>query len=183
MTSLNFNPDIRDYTWHPVQSAANDIPLDYRYWVHLHGSLTQALRDRSDDFEVQVLDEGLVTLDPPPAPLRMQAGPQSCWSRKVRLCDGKTPWVAAHTLLLQSSLEQGLEQLTRLNDRPLGELLFTTPDVSKDSIEVAKTPAGWARRARYWLQGHPLLVAEFFLDDLIQYERQRLTSLSETDPS
>lgn len=89
----------------------------------------------------------------------------------------------AHTLVPEHSLEHGLEQLTRLNDRPLGELLFTTPGVTKDHLQVAETPIGWGRRACYRLQGQPLMVTEFFLDDLIRYEHQRLTTLSETDPT
>lgn len=182
VTSLNFDPDIRHYDWQPVQSVP-EIPQAYRYWIELPGSLTQALRQRSRQFSVQVQDERSLALSPAPALLNPGADTEVCWSRKVRLCDGATPWVAAHTLIRQSSLRQGLDELTRLNDRPLGELLFTTPGVTKDSLEVAQTPVGWARRSRYWLEGHPLLVAEFFLDELLHYEHQRLAALSETDSS
>lgn len=183
VTSLTFQPDMTHYTWRPVALVESDIPKAYRYWIHLPGSLTQALRHRCEDFAVQVLAERSLTLYPPPALLGPKSGAEACWSRTVCLCAGETPWVAAHTLLLRSSLQQGLDALTRLNDRPLGELLFTTAGVNKDSLEVTRTAFGWGRRSRYWLAGQPLLVAEFFLDELLDDEHKRLTALSQTNPA
>lgn len=183
MTALDFDPDTRHYHWKPVAATQPRIPQAYRYWIHLPGSLTQALRQRSPAFRVEVLDERHLLINPPIAGLDSGTGARRYWSRKVRLCDGDRPWVMAHTLVPEHSLRNGLGQLTRLGGRPLGELLFTTPGVTKDNLQVAETPVGWGRRARYRFQGQPLMVTEFFLEDLIRYEHQRLAALSETDPS
>jgi len=101
----------------------------------------------------------------------------------VLLKNGETPWVAAHTLVPETSIQHGLGQLTRLNNKPLGELLFSTPGVSKDHLQTCITPQGWGRRARYLLNHQPLLVSEFFLPELIKYEHQRLTTLHKTHSS
>ncbi|MHA7880647.1 MAG: chorismate--pyruvate lyase family protein [Saccharospirillum sp.] len=179
MTSIN--PDTLDFQWLMQDTAAASIPPASRYWVQLPGSLTRALRERTEAFNVRVIEEGPVVVARPPASLS-DAGTRF-WSRKVQLRSETTPWVLAHTLIPQSSLDAGLQRLTELHNRPLGELLFTVSGVRKDAREVACTPFGWARRARFWLNEQPLLVTEFFTEALINHEQQRLTALSETNPS
>jgi chorismate--pyruvate lyase len=63
--------------------------------------------------------------------------------------------------------------LTQLENKPLGELLFSTPGVTKDHQQVCQTETGWGRRARYLLKNQPLLVSEFFLPALIRHEHER----------
>lgn len=173
---------MRHHRWHPVASVESGIPETHKYWIHLPDSLTAALRRRSRDLSVQVLEERFLQADTAMPLLGVSAGGR-CWSRKVCLRTQYRRWVAAHTLVPAASLERQLADLSRLNNRPLGELLFTTPGVTRDSLEVASTPLGWARRTRYRLAGQPLLVAEFFLDDLIHDEHRRLSALPETDPA
>ncbi|MCH8531358.1 MAG: chorismate lyase [Saccharospirillum sp.] len=176
-TVTSINPDTQDFQWFSLPDMATHIPDPCQYWIHLPGSLTQALRERTEAFSVQVTDERLVDLVHPPESLASSSPSRQFWSRKVRLMSGSTPWVIAHTLIPQSSLDHGLQRLTDLSDRPLGELLFTTAGVRKDRPEVARTPLGWARRARFWLEDQPLLVTEIFMEALINHEQQRLSTL------
>lgn len=169
--------DMRQHDWYAPHELADQLPGPWRYWLELPGSLTRALRERSDTFSVQVLAEGTLTLTTPLAAFAGQANARSCWSRQVALCHGATPWVLAHTLVTQASLADSLTALTRLNNRPLGELLFTTPGVHKDQQQVTRTQHGWGRRTRYWLHDAPVLVAEFFMETLLTHEHQRLSTL------
>ncbi|MEX2320556.1 MAG: chorismate lyase [Saccharospirillum sp.] len=169
--------DMRQHTWYDLDEMADQLPAPWRYWLELPGSLTRALRDRSDDFSVQVLAEGNLTLTTPLFAFTGQADSRLCWSRQVALCHDNTPWVLAHTLVTQASLADSLAALTHLNNRPLGELLFTTPGVHKDQQQVTRTQQGWGRRTRYWLHGAPVLVAEFFMETLLSHEYQRLSTL------
>jgi len=173
----DFNADIFAYKWHDLPLIHSKIDEPYRYWVNLRGSLTQALRRRSDHFSVSVLEQEHIILSQPINGLSTRTGPLAYFSRKVLLMHGETPWVAAHTLVPETSIQNGLGQLTKLENKPLGELLFSTPGVSKDHLQVCKLPTGWGRRARYLLNHQPLLVSEFFLPDLINYEKQRNTPL------
>lgn len=175
MTSIN--PDTQDFQWFSLPEMASQIPEQCRYWIHLPGSLTTALRERTEQFSVQVTDEQRVELLQPPKSLAQSCQDHWFWSRKVRLMSGSTPWIIAHTLIPQSSLDNGLQRLTTLSNRPLGELLFTTVGVRKDAPEVARTPIGWARRARFWLEDQPLLVTEIFMEALINHEQHRLSAL------
>ncbi|MDX1344055.1 MAG: chorismate lyase [Reinekea sp.] len=177
MTRLIQDPDTRLHRWHPIAQIRSTIPDAYRPWIHLPGSLTKALRERSDQFSVEVLAQEHIIVSLPIDGLEHRAGARGYFSRKVLLKHGNTPWVAAHTLVPETSLQHGLGQLTHLENKPLGELLFSTPGVEKDHLQACETDVGWGRRARYLLHQQPLLVTEFFLPDLIEHEHKRLTTL------
>jgi chorismate--pyruvate lyase len=177
VTQITINPDTRTHKWRPVSQIKARIPEQYRVWVNLPGSLTQALRERTNEFSVEVIEQTHLFLSLPIPGFDSRLGAQKFFSRKVLLKSGTTPWVAAHTLVPETSLQNGLGQLTTLENKPLGELLFSTPGVSKDSLQACETENGWGRRARYLLKHQPLLVSEYFLPDLINYEYKRTASL------
>ncbi len=168
---------MRQYHWYDLNTVPDQPPPAWRYWLEVPGSLTQALKERTSAFSVQVLAERELTLETPLHAFAGQAQARHCWSRQVALCHGGTPWVLAHTLVTRASLNGSLADLTQLNNRPLGELLFTTSGVRKDLLQVTRTPNGWGRRSRYWLHDAPILVAEFFMESLISHEHQRLSTL------
>jgi chorismate--pyruvate lyase len=172
VNTTNFAFDTLEHPWQSLENL--NIPPEYRYWITLPGSLTKALKARTTDFSVHLISEQILDT---PWPQRSRSLTEACFSRKVLLMNGHEPWVAAHTLIPKSSLENGLHALSRLKNRPLGELLFSDKRVSKDSEEACRTESGWGRRARYLLEGQPLLVSEFFLPGLIKHEYQRTASL------
>lgn len=178
--ATNFDPDTRNYHWQALAAVDSDLPTTLRYWLTLPTSLTQALKLRADNFSVQVLEQRQISLALPIDGFHDQQAPCPMFSRKVLLKQGDTPWVAAHTLIPVSSLAGGLEQFTQLANKPLGELLFATPGVHKDHLQVCSAGHVWGRRTRYLLHHQPLLVSEFFLPELILYEHKRLTSLRQT---
>jgi chorismate--pyruvate lyase len=163
-----FNLDTRYHQWQVPAAFQTPIPEEYRHWLFLPGSLTKALKQRSDSFSVQVLKEECLVNTQPLLGISEQGQETTLFSRKVALKHHQTPWVMAHTLIPESSLQQGLDQLTHLNERPLGELLFADPKVKKDNNEITFFDNIWGRRSRYWLQGLPLMVTEYFLPELIK---------------
>jgi len=177
VTRLAQDPDTRHHRWHPISQIKADIPDGYRYWINLPGSLTKALKERTDKFSVQILAQEHIFLSSPIEGFERRSGAVGYFSRKVLLKHGDTPWVAAHTLVPETSIRHGLGQLTKLENKPLGELLFSTPGVHKDLLQACETEQGWGRRARYILNQQPLLVTEFFLPDLIEHELKRITTL------
>lgn len=168
--------DTRQHDWQPLEKIAAKVPAHYLYWLNLPGSLTKALKTRSDDFNVEVISESFIN-DSLQFNGFEQATSQRWFSRMVLLKSGQITWVAAHTLVPQSSLNGGLNQLTELNNKPLGELLFSSSEVIKDHQQICQTNSGWGRRARYQLHQQPLLVSEYFLPELIDYEQKRTASL------
>lgn len=173
----DFEFDTRHYQWQSLSKANIHIPKPFRLWLNLPGSLTQALKARSAHFNVEVVEQTHLYLSSPLEGFEHQGELQRFFSRKVLLKDGHTPWVAAHTLVPESSLQNGLNQLTKLANKPLGELLFASQGVIKDRLQVCETANGWGRRARFLLQQQPLMVSEYFLPELINYEQNCPTSL------
>jgi chorismate--pyruvate lyase len=154
------------------------LPPATRRWLLDEGSLTRSLVAASGgDFRVRRLHQGWQrpraeekrNLDLPARSLALV--------REVTLeCHG-TPWVFARSVLPATTLRGRFRHLRRFGDSSLGELLFTDPGVRRDAFEVARiapehgfvptTLTGdgslWARRSRFWLDEHPLLVCEVFL--------------------
>jgi len=143
-------------------------------WLLDPGSLTARLKALAGErFSVRVLDECWIRHVSPsllqcfePHVLR-----QRLWSRKVLLCCGETPWVAAHSLIPVGSMQGPLKRLRRLDARPLGEFLFRNPTMQRFQLELTCSHALWGRRSLFYVHDQPLLVAEFFLPALLQASR------------
>lgn len=146
-------------------------------WLCGQGSLTQLLKRASaDQFAVQVLDEHEQAMSNPV--LRAEFGPVSdehlFWSRKVVLHGKGQPWVLAHTLMPAHSELSELRQVRHLGNRPLGEFLFDHPELQRSHLHFTCLPSAtnaagiWGRKSLFFLFGKPIMVAEFFLPELLQ---------------
>lgn len=158
------------------------LPPSLQSWLHESGSLTQRLKQRyGDDFAVNLLlqnwahgfNEETATLKQ--HPLRFQL------VREVILCANNRPLILARTVIPPATLAFANRQLSRLGTRPLGEVIFAYRDLkieqrsfasmafqlSKFEPRNSQTSVHiWGRRSQYCIDGHPLLVAEFFLPEL-----------------
>ena len=101
--------------------------------------------------------------------------------REVLLCDGVTPVVFAHSVAARRDLNGTWRGLSRLGARPLAEMLFHDPAVTRLPMEYKKldrrhplfrraqavapfaAKEAWARRSVFLKHGRPLLVTEVFL--------------------
>jgi chorismate lyase len=97
------------------------------------------------------------------------------------LRDGETPLIFAHSVAAHHDLRGAWRGLSRLGQRPLAEMLFNDPNVTRLPMEYKKIDARhalyrrakqvvaidarslWARRSVFWKRGRPLLVTEVFL--------------------
>ena len=150
------------------------FPLPIRPWLEESGSLTACLEEKFGPVRVTVLYEGRGRLLPSE---RMRLGLNSkgwIWVREVLLKAHGFPLVAARTVAPISTLKGVGTAFAHLGNRPLGELLFTHPEVERGAMEwVRLHPRDWAmvnvpyppwgRRTLYSIGGRPLLVNEFFL--------------------
>lgn len=153
-------------------------PPQWRSWLFDQGSLTARLLAKSGgDFQLQVLAQrwALPTIDE----RRVLGLPQRQHARirEVLLRGRGTPWVYARSVLPLALLQGRYRFLARLDDRPLGALLFrdraalrrgpfTVAMVPVPPAAVGGEPAdvkAWQRRSVFLLGGEPLLVTEMFL--------------------
>tara|TARA_B110000858_G_scaffold198514_1_gene265996 strand:+ start:10331 stop:10894 length:564 start_codon:yes stop_codon:yes gene_type:complete len=166
-------PDISDSNldWHR-EGERRSLPTDvWRRWLFDSSSLTKLLIQKSGgDFRVEVRGEEWLLL-PNPA-VRSCFGPLAAdhrfWSRKVVLIGDNTPWVLAHTLIPEFSLAGPLKRVLELNEKPLGEYLFSHPELIRGGIDITPIAENaWGRRSLFYLFEKPILVAEFFLPAIL----------------
>lgn len=163
----------------PLESLHRQPPLALLSWLLHPGSLTAALKQLSDgDFRVQVLSQRWQQprLEERRALALRERG--RALVREVLLYGRGQPWVYARSVLPERCLQGRSRYLRSLDSRPLGELLFSEPDIRRGPIVLnqlrrnpycqlqelaAEGDSAWGRRSTFWLQDKPLLVSEAFL--------------------
>lgn len=155
-------------------------------WLHDHGSLTQRIRQRCENFSVQPMNNSLARVAYDEAALLGLAPHRLAYSREVFLyADGK-PVVFAHSTCAAKDLRGAWQAMRGLGNRSLGSLLFTHPLVERQPLHykalrdhhplyqnaasvLSNAPQRlWARRSLFYLQGAPLLVTEVFLPEILE---------------
>lgn len=159
-------------------------------WLHDRGSLTQRIRERCANFTVRPVRSGLARIAFDESALLGLAPHRLAWSREVFLyADGK-PVVFAHSACAPQHLRGAWGAVRGLGSRPLGELLFSHPQVVRKPLyykalhahhplhrsavaELGDAPGRlWARRSLFYLHDAPLLVTEVFLPAILRLEKQ-----------
>ncbi len=166
------------FLWHPASALPHlTASAELRSWALERGSLTRRLRQHWPDTRVQVLSESLT----PPLPHEAQAlglaTGEAAWVRCVVLLGGGRPRIYARTVIPRWNAQNPWAEVQALGEQPLGELLFTLPDLLRSDFEWALN-APWpealaqasadqhevlARRCTFVRQHAPLLLTEAFL--------------------
>ncbi len=157
----------------------------YRPWLGDRGSLTRRLQARCQCFSVRRLAQ---TLRPAFADEwnDLGLGPRRlALIREVLLCCGDTPLVFAHSVIPRPGLTGPWQSLSHLGNKPLGAALFADPLVTRHRLQFKRLDARhplyqaaagqlsapprhlWARRSLFTRLGHPLLVTEIFLPEVL----------------
>lgn len=163
------------------QHGLNDAA---RSWLYEPGSLTQRLRQNyGADIAVSVLF--LRQCRPFITESRQLALPPFRYNlcREVMLHHNGRPLLLARTIIPEETLKVAHRNLAHLGSRPLGEIIFSYPDLERASMDIAHVPvdawqpaaAGsaainqpvWGRRTVYVIHHRPLVISEFFLPELI----------------
>lgn len=173
MYTANPSPDISnsEFRWQSLDSHDIAPSSVLRGWLLDEGSLTRQLVDFSENqFRVKLISECWETLSS--NILLSQFGPlrqsHKFWSRKVILLGKEEEWVAAHTLIPEYSLLGPLQQVLNLKSKPLGEYLFSHPELIRGEMDFTPLQGqGWGRRSLFYLYRKPIMVAEFFLPALL----------------
>ena len=159
-------------------------------WIEESGSLTERLIQRvGQGFRVVVLQQYLGSGYAEERRALGLARNQRAIIREVALQGNDQPLVLARSIIPQSTLIDADRRLGHLGNQPLGHILFKDPRLTRESLEMcylkpqsirARQPGMdpqhpeplWGRRSLYQLgEGHPLLVAEFFLPSLLDQDR------------
>lgn len=178
----------------------NAAPKKLQNWLIDRNSLTRLLTcaclKQQEKFRVDVFHEAWEKPLLSESKLLGMRSNELAFVRQVHLYCGDTPWVYARTIIPGSTLHGELQKLTNLGSQPLGAVLFANKHISRDTIQIAKltrthtifstaimhnplvvtsAPTSavkniWGRRSVFRVAGKPLLVSEFFLPDLPDYQ-------------
>ena len=168
-----------DPHWQSVkQHTSFSLPPAERYWLLDDGSLTRRLAIAGrGDFKVQRINQSWqVPLPSERAALGMSPR-QLALVREVSLHVIDQPVVFARSIFPFTSLSGKLTHLRKLQNKPLGAILFRHPGMHRSPFELALIPgnsdylppslqqqsAAWGRRSRFVIEGKPLMVSEVFL--------------------
>ncbi len=168
-------PAWRSYRRVPLKA----IPVALRPWLLDEGSLTERLLAASDgDFAVEVLSQqAQLPYLSEACQLNMRNRELALVREVLLICCG-VPWVYARSILPMSTLTGRQRALRKLNNQPLGALLFNDPGMQRSPMQLAcltrdnaTLPAAigdvshpvWGRRSVFTLDQKPLLVSEIFL--------------------
>ncbi len=164
---------------------AHAVPTAMGDWLFDRGSLTRRLQTASpQNFRVELVEQGWRRPMLNEA-VRLGVSPdRMALLRQVYLfCDDR-PVVFARTVIPVSTLSGAERHLGCLGNRPLGAVLFASPNMRRDEVEVACIRPGqriftratqtldtqpasiWARRSVFYLSGKALLVSEVFLPEI-----------------
>jgi len=172
--SLTFSAALTQQDWLNLSPMPHSLLAQpWRKWLLDKGSLTQNLKDLSPGhFSVEVTHTGFARASLSEARALGINVRQMVYVREVKLCIHNTAVVLARSVIPRSTLTGAERQLLVLNNKPLGEFLFSHKHMSRSRIEVKKGQVNqlpvWSRRSIFKLNNKPLLVSEYFLAGLLE---------------
>jgi chorismate--pyruvate lyase len=160
------------------------IPADIQSWVYEADSLTQRLRDYyHNDVSVNLLFH---RWRKPFLSERRQLGlPLYRFelTREVMLHHQGQPLLLARTIIPDETIKVAHRNLAHLGTRPLGEVIFSYPNLERITMDIALVETGnwnpliqtevgicgqiWGRRTVYAIMGRAMIVSEFFLPQIL----------------
>ena len=164
-----------------------DLSDHLKNWLLDKSSLTARLKKHSTTFRVELLGQQIEPCSAIEANKVIQPGEQVLVREVILYCDN-VPQVFARSLIPLTSLTGEEQQLANLGTRPLGQMLFNSPSLKREGIEIscfkqsssvgnlcnklgiAITHNLWGRRSVFMLENKPLMVAEVFLPASFAYQ-------------
>ena len=155
-----FNPD--KFQWRPF-SVNENIPEHVIVWLLDNKSLTAKLRNKYDDFCVNVLSQQ--ENNPYKCELKLLDinKKNAIIVREVELIGDSQAVVFARSVIPKTS---DTEDILAIGSKPLGEILFNDQTIKRGHLEVGKYSNTWARRSTFTIAKTKLLVSEIFLEYL-----------------
>ncbi len=151
-------------TWVDLTSA-NDVPRAVLCWLDDAHSLTAKLKQKFDDFTVDVRSQTQTTPHQNESEVLNFAGQSVV--REVALLGGGQAVVFARSVI---PITDDTKELLSIGAKPLGEVLFNNADIKRGKIQITRADNTWGRRSIFTVGTTQLLVSEFFLNHLYEPE-------------
>jgi chorismate lyase len=118
-------------------SRISDLSPSEQEWLFEPHSLTAKLKSHADSFKVKVLSEQVFELSKQQQALLGEGSTVTALNREVLLVCDNNPIVYAQSWLpIKHNNEKN--QLHQMGERPLGDVIFQDPQLSRTDIEIAR---------------------------------------------
>lgn len=150
----------QDLTWENLTNTSN-VPESVLGWLDDEQSLTAKLKQKFDDFSVNVLSQMQTT--PHNNENEMLDFEGQSVIREVQLLGNHQVVVFARSVI---PVTGDTQDILKIGSKPLGEILFNDPDIKRGQLQITHTDSTWGRRSTFTIGTTKLLVSEFFLECL-----------------
>ena len=134
-------------------------------WLNESGSITSRIKSFSN-FRLKLLRDGPGEVDATEDDLIISNFEENN-IREVVLYSDKEPFIYARSILPFETIRLGLGALGNLKENPLGDILFSNPEIKKKHMLFAKFESNkrifYGRKGIYAVKGYPFSVCEIFL--------------------
>lgn len=171
--------------WHSLTSGNQQkIPVDLHPWLIDTGSLTAKLRKLCDHFSVHLISQVNRMSLPHEAGLLELKLSEAVIDREVQLYCGDFPVIYARSLIPLKAVSDRFQGLDSMGENPLGEKIFSDPQLNRSPIEWTSLDAShplyahaienasekpdyiYGRRSLFYGAAKPIMISEFFLPDI-----------------
>ena len=150
------------------------------------GSLSRLIQDKFEGtFHIDLINESWITPMPYEKKVLSLRDNEISFIRESYLNCNNKKLVYARTVIPRQTLKKKNQNLTRLGQKPLGEILFSSDKIIRSNINYARIPLSselhsrakgnynissslYSRQSIFYIKNKPLLVFEVFLPDIIQ---------------
>lgn len=150
----------QDLTWIDLSDASN-VPEAVLVWLDDDQSLTAKLKQKFNDFAVNVLSQTQINPHANESDVLNFSGQSVI--REVELLGNQQVMVFARSVI---PVTDDTVDLLAIGSKPLGEILFNNADVNRGELQITHTGSIWGRRSVFTIGTTKLLVSEFFLECL-----------------
>ena len=150
----------QDLTWIDLSDASN-VPEAVLVWLDDDQSLTAKLKQKFNDFAVNVLSQTQINPHANESNVLNFSGQSVI--REVELLGNQQVMVFARSVI---PVTDDTVDLLAIGSKPLGEILFNNADVHRGELQITHTGSIWGRRSVFTIGTTKLLVSEFFLECL-----------------
>ena len=134
-------------------------------WLNEPGSITSRIKSFSD-FKLKLLRDGPGEVDAADDDLIISNYRENN-IREVLLYSDEEPLIYAKSIIPLETIRLGLGVLGNLKENPLGDILFSNPEIKKKYMLFAKFESNkkifYGRKGIYTVKGFPFSVCEIFL--------------------
>ena len=134
-------------------------------WLNEAGSITSRIKSFSN-FKLKLLKDGPGEVDIIEDDLIISNYEENN-IREVILLSNEEPLIYAKSIIPLETIKLGLNILGNLKENPLGDILFSNPEIKKKYMLFAKFESNkkifYGRKGIYTVKGYPFSVCEIFL--------------------